>query len=315
MPPHSVAVVGSINEDFIFHESGKKHSYGGIFYNLTALSTLLPDAEIIPLAFLGRNVWPKVGLLAGSLANIDWSSAYKLRGKSNQATLYYLPTGEKRETLKHPVPKFDWSGLQVALGADFILLNFISGWEISPALFKKLRQSFSGLIHVDLHSLLLGIRKNGQRFARVPKDWEVFLDADFVQMNQKEWEQVAGAAYSKRNFFRFCRHWQGERWKAIIVTLAERGAVGVFRWRPFKIYSVKAPKVLRAEPTGAGDFFAAGFISAILEKKSFPAALKRGVQTASWKCRYEGIEAVLMHRRELKRFLTTGKRGSKLGVR
>ncbi len=347
MSPHSIAVVGSVNEDFIVHEGGKKHSYGGILYNLAALSTLLPEAKIFPVAFLGTNIWPRVGSLSLNLTNVDWGTTIKLKRESNQVTLFYSPSGEKKEILKHPVPAFGWQNLNPALAVDVILLNFISGWEVSPALFKKLRQKFSGLIHVDLHSLLLGMRKHGHRFARVPKGWEVFLDADFVQMNQQEWELVAGVPYNKQNLFRFCRRWQRKRWKAIIVTLAEKGAAAVFRefsqgrslghasstllprpssgqvrtsrdkkplGYPFG-YSVKAPRVRRAEPTGAGDFFAAGFISAILEKESFPPALKRGVQTASWKCRYEGIEAVLKHRKELKRFLTTGSRRTKLPPR
>jgi sugar/nucleoside kinase (ribokinase family) len=147
--------------------------------------------------------------------------------------------------------------------------------------------------------------RSGKRFARTPKNWHVFLDADFVQMNQREWELVAGLPYDRENLLRFCRRWGRKTWRAILVTLAENGAVMAWRNGTLRIVSYPAPKVKRAEQTGAGDFFAAGFLSAMLERTSPKVALRRAVCTASWKCRYEGIERVLQHRNELKRFLTT----------
>jgi hypothetical protein len=307
-----IAVIGSINEDFIVHKGVERHSYGGILYNLAALSTLLPQAEIRPLACLGTNVWPKVGRLASSLKNIDWSKTRKLSRKSNRVHLYYSPAGEKKERLEFPVPAFQFGHLKPALKSDVILLNFISGWEVSPGPFKRLRRQFSGLIHVDVHSFLLGMRKNGERFARVPKNWEVLLDADFVQTNQKEWELAAGLRFTRDNFLGFCEKWKKKGWKAIIVTLAEQGAAMVFRRGGLQYVAVRAPKIPKAEQTGAGDFFAAGFICGLFQNRSLPPALSNGVLTASWKCRHEGIEAVLKHRQGLKRILTTGKSGSKL---
>ena len=314
MAPSKIAVVGSINEDFIIHEGKEKHSFGGALYNLAALSILMPDSSVQPVAFLGQNIWPKVAGLTGNLRNLEWSAAQKLKRKTNQVRLFYLPSGEKREILKHPVPKFTWQNLKPALRADVLLLNFISGWEVSSQLFQKLRGKYSGIIHVDIHSLLLGIRRNGERYARVPKNWQVFLDADFVQLNQNEWELTAGLPFNHENLIRFCRRWKSRRWKAIIVTLAEKGAVLAYRDADVKTLSCPAPKVKNPEQTGAGDFFAAGFISALLEGVGPRKALKKGVRTASWKCRYEGIENVLRHRTGLKPFLTTPKSRSKLGA-
>ena len=314
MPSPKIAVIGSINEDFIVHEGKEKHSYGGILYNLVALATLMPNGLVQPVACLGKNIWPKVAGLTGSLKNLDWSRAKKLTRKSNQVRLFYLPNGEKREILKHPVPRFTWQNLNSVLKADVLLLNFISGWEIAPRLFQKLRRNYSGTVHIDLHSLLLGIRKKGLRFARIPENWEAFLDADFVQMNQREWELVSGLPINRKNLVRFCRRWNAKKWRAVIVTLAEKGAVLAYRDRTVKTFSCPAPRIKNPEPTGAGDFFAAGFLSAILQGKGLKKALKKGVQTASWKCRYEGIENVLLHRAGLKPFLTTPKSRSKLGA-
>ncbi len=314
MAPPKISVLGSINEDFIIHDGIETHSYGGILYNLTALSILLPHSPIRPVAFLGTNVWPRVRNITQSLGNIQWDGIQKLKGPSNQVHLFYPPKGEKQETLEHPVPGFAWNNLEPSLEADVLLLNFISGWEISCRQFRKLRENFAGMIYVDIHSLLLGIRKNDERFARVPKDWDTFLDADFVQMNQKEWELVAAVPFIRKNLLRFCRRWKDKRWKGVIVTLAERGAVLAYRDGTNKTVSYPAPKVKWPEQTGAGDFFAAGFISAILKGKSIQTALKSGVRTASWKCRYAGIEDALKHRDELPRFLTTSRHRSKLGA-
>lgn len=307
MSPANIAVIGSINEDFIIHEGKERHSYGGILYNLVALASLLPEAKIQPIAFLGKNVRPAAVNLSRKLANLDWSAAPKLGRKSNRVRLFYLPDGEKRELLKHPVPAFIWRHIAAALNTEALLVNFISGWEISPRLFQKLRRSFPGPIHADLHSLLLGIGKDGRRFRRLPENWPCFLDADFVQMNEREWEQVAGRPFNRANLLRFCRQWRNREWQALLVTRAEKGAVMAWRNGAVKIISCPAPRVWSPEQTGAGDFFAAGFLSAWLEGRSLRTALRKAVRTASWKCRYEGIESVLRHRKELRRFLTTPK--------
>ena len=314
MPALKIAVIGSINEDFIIHEGKQKHSYGGILYNLVALASLLPEAKIRPFTFLGKNIGPKVAALARELKNLDWSHAPKLKRKTNQVCLFYQPNGEKKEILKHPVPKFKWRDLKPALQAEALLVNFISGWEVSPQLFQKLRRKYTGAIHVDIHSQLLGIRKNGERFRRRPKNWQVFLDADFVQMNQREWELVAELPFSPKNLSRFCDQWKSKGWKGVIVTLAERGAVLAYRNDRDKIFSHPAPKVKNPEQTGAGDFFSAGFFSALLEGKNPKSALRKAVRTASWKCRYQGIENVLLHCAGLKPFLTTPPSRAKLGI-
>ncbi|MCI0595827.1 MAG: PfkB family carbohydrate kinase, partial [candidate division Zixibacteria bacterium] len=265
MPLHKIAVLGSINEDFIVHGGKQKHSYGGILYNLTAMSVLLPEARIAPFAYLGKNIGPRAAALTRKLKNLDWSRTRNLKGKTNQVRLFYLPNGEKKEILKHPVPKFGWSDLRPVLETDALLLNFISGWEISPQLFRKLRRKYPGVIHVDIHSLLLGIRKNGERFRRVPKNWDFFLDADFVQLNQREWEWVADLPFSQKNLKLFCRRWKNKRWTGIIVTLAEKGAALAYHGNAVKLFSHPAPRVRKPEQTGAGDFFAAGFLSAWLK--------------------------------------------------
>lgn len=314
MPRSEIAVLGSLNEDFINHIGKEKHSFGGILYNLAALSILLPDSRVRPVAFLGTNVWPKAARLTQNFRRLDWGSARKLKRKTNRVHLSYLPSGEKREILKYPVPAFAWRMLAPVLCSDGLLLNFISGWEISPALFKKLRARFSGLIYVDLHSLLLGMKKDGERFSRLPKDWETFLHADFVQMNQKEWELVSGLPFRRENLIHFCNRWEKKKWRAVIVTLAEKGAFLVCRDGALTVRSCPAPNVRNPEQTGAGDFFSAGFLSAVLQGKDLHNALQIGVQTASWKCRYEGIEAVLKHRKELRRILTATPRRSKLAT-
>src|SRR5262245_38055703 len=91
LPPPKIAILGSINEDFIIHKGKQKHSYGGILYNLVALAALLPNTEILPFAFLGNNVWPKVSALTERLKNVNWSGCRKLKRKSNRVVLLYLP--------------------------------------------------------------------------------------------------------------------------------------------------------------------------------------------------------------------------------
>lgn len=78
-----VAVVGTINRDTITHIDGTiTESYGGVLYNVTALSQLLGDQVVIkPCLNLGYDVYPVVVGKLNRLGNVKIDTVNKIRKK------------------------------------------------------------------------------------------------------------------------------------------------------------------------------------------------------------------------------------------
>ena len=62
-------------------------------------------------------------------------------------------------------------------GLDALLVNFISGFEMSLGTAQLLRRGFGGPIYADLHSLFLGMQADG---LRVPQPLPELQERAFV---------------------------------------------------------------------------------------------------------------------------------------
>jgi len=298
MTKFKIAIIGTINRDTIVFPDGRRtQSFGGILYNVSVLSALgRKDLQIFPVCNVGQDVHHRVIEILGAYENVKLNGVKKVNRNNNHARLIVDEKGERHEVLKNRVPVLAFSRVKPFLETDGVLINFISGFDISLGTLKRIRREPSALILMDLHSLTLGIKRDGTRFLRTPKNWlEYSKEADLVQANSAEWSLLAGEdLISPSDLRSFGARILGLGPRALLLTMGREGAAMVYRHG--KSCRLKKTPGIRVrefkDATGAGDAFSAGFLVCYLRSKNLTRSLDFANRVAAETCRISGVEQV-----------------------
>jgi sugar/nucleoside kinase (ribokinase family) len=293
-----VAVIGTINRDTIhLYQGGVSEGLGGILYNLYALSYLFgSSAWIHPVCNVGYDVYDDVFARLDKQKNIQLEGVRRVKRRNNHVTLFYPREGEKSEVLKGRVPPLSFERTKEILDSDFILVNFISGLDLTLATLKKVFSKRRGKLLIDLHSLTLGIDKDGRRFFRRPPNWEEYVrNCDYLQLNRKELEVITGSEDLKvEELHNRMRDLNRLGPQGVIVTLGRRGALASLRegnkTKTKRFYSSKSSE--EVDTTGSGDVFSAGFIHSSLLSGDFFGAVEFANVVAGFKMGFSGVEGL-----------------------
>jgi sugar/nucleoside kinase (ribokinase family) len=294
MSKFKIVIIGTINKDTIIFPDGKKtESFGGILYNILAFSCLGKEyVKIYPVCNVGYDVYNQVISYLKNRNNVMLGGIKKVNCKNNHAFLLINNKNEKEEILKNRVPPLSFSRIKPFLKADVILVNFISGFDISLLTLKKIRKSTDALIFMDVHSLTLGVDDSGKRFFDAPRNWREWIrQANMVQMSLFELKELAKRNLkSQREVKEFGKYILNLGAQAVLVTLAEEGALMIF---DDKVRRFEGSKVRRFEDaTGCGDVFSAGFLIRYLQTKDLIKSVNFANYVAGEKCKISGVEGM-----------------------
>ena len=295
MDKFKIVVIGTINKDTIIFPNGKKtESFGGILYNILTLSYLgREDVKIYPVCNLGYDVYGQVIAYLKNCDNVELDGIKKVKCKNNHAFLSINKKNQREETLKNRVPPLSFSQIKPFLGADVILVNFISGFDLSLLTLKKIRENTDALIFMDVHSLTLGVdpaNGGGKRFFDAPKNWREWIrQADMVQMNLPELKELSKRNLkSQQEIKEFGKYILNSGPKTVLVTLGEEGALMIFDG---KVRRFEGSKVRRfKDATGCGDVFSAGFLVCYMHTKNLIKSVNFANYVAGEKCKVSGVE-------------------------
>ncbi len=292
----NITIIGTINRDtIIFPDGRKKQSFGGILFNILTFSYLGKNrVKFFPVCNLGYDVFSEVMAYIKDLKNVDLSGIKKVNKKNNHAFLYYDKTKERKEILRHSVPKLSFKQIKPFLKSDVILVNFISGFDLSLATLKKIRRSSVALIFMDLHSLTLGIEKDGRRFYRSPAGWEEWVSqTDILQLNFIEFLTLAKRKLETLEEIKsFGDKILNLGVQFVLVTGGEKSGYFIKREKnETKLQCIKVPEMEKVKDiTGCGDVFSAAFLLSYLKGEKPQNAFETANFIASQKCRYSGID-------------------------
>ncbi len=224
----SVAVIGSINRDTVrFPDGHSVTGFGGTLYNLFGLHRLLGDRVYLsPVCNLGSDVEADVRRKLSYIEGIDTSHVRIVQSQNNHCEMEYDASGHRRERFTGFVPAISYTQIEPLLDSDLVLVNFISGRDISLKTLEAVSIASRGTVYIDLHTLMLGLRRDGTRYYRKPRGWREFsVCADYLQMNAAEFETLSEERITVESIQRFYREYLYGEVHAVIVTLGAMGAM------------------------------------------------------------------------------------------
>jgi sugar/nucleoside kinase (ribokinase family) len=290
-----ITLLGTFILDTIFpFRGGKAESFGGIFFDIAWLSKLLgTNDKIYPLTFLGEDVAGPVINKLRQMPNVTSEGMVKLNQPNNRVTLAYFSENERNEFNLNPFPPLEFKHIQPYLKSEVMVINYFTGWELALGTLQEIRKNYSGLIYLDIHSLVMGYDpKDGKRFYRSFPQWKSYVAcADIVQMNESEAEMLAEKELStRRRLGEFAIEVTKQGPKVCSVTLGERGALVAFQGKSEMVAGVKPGMFV--DPTGCGDAYGAAFLTSYLKTKNPLRAVRFANKIASLNCMVMGTRGI-----------------------
>lgn len=182
--------------------------------------------------------------------------------------------GEREETYKNLSVQLSLANINDWNMFDGIIINMITGFDISIEQLKLIRKSYSGLIYFDVHTLARGIDKNMKRnFRPIPNIKEWLMNIDVIQCNENELRTII----QNENVNKCAGEILQCGPKILIVTKGDRGAQVFYQLNKDLIsHEVKAEKVEVKNKVGCGDIFGAVFFYTYISTKDIYRSLIKG---------------------------------------
>jgi len=244
-------VIGHSVIDKIIEREHSSIKPGGIFYTVISLLSQIESGDKI---FLCSNIDDKNTAL--------FKDTYDRVEREFLNTVNSIPiielvvseSGDRKETYSEIaenliLPKKDLDRF------NGILINMITGYDISLSQLKELRKNYHGIIYFDVHTLSRGIDKELNRIFRPIKDFSKWAKCiDILQANELELKTLS----NKSKEVDIIEDIISYGIKQIVITRSEKGAT-VFCKENDSIKSshVKALQVNTINKVGCGDVFGA----------------------------------------------------------
>lgn len=149
---------------------------------------------------------------------------------------------------------------------DGILINMISGYDISLTQLEQLRKDYVGPIYFDVHTLSRGVDKNLNRIFRRIEDFSKWAGCiNILQTNESELLTLS----DKNDETQIIEELFSFGIRQIIITKAERGATVYLREDGItKKYHKDAVRVKLVNKVGCGDVFGAVYFYNYIKNKN-----------------------------------------------
>ena len=296
-----IAVIGHLARD-IFHltdPSGREEvveTFGGIFYSIATLSALLSsDDKVIPVFGIHEAEYDKIVGRLQQFGNVDTRGVFKTTEPVNEVHFFGNASGGRTECSKHIASPIPFQRIKPYLDVHGVLVNMASGFDILLETLDNIRMNVrdDGIpIHLDFHSLTLGIDDELKRFRRPLSDWRRWcFMVHSIQMSE---EEAAGLTVERYDEATLVNQMMPLMVNAILITRGERGAT-LIRQEHKKLFRHDVPGV--SVPTvvdtiGCGDVFGAAFFAECLKKKDIVMAAEAGNKAASIKSTFRGPDGL-----------------------
>ena len=280
-------LVGHLSLDVIHNPDGSEHEEaGGLFRALATLSSTGGRTDkFLVVAGAGKKEAPAIRERLAALPGVETDGIFATDTPLHRIHYYFRNTEDFVECTNELASPIPFTRIRPHLnGADGILINMISGVDITLDTLDEIRMAVrnDGIpIHLDMHSLTLGVNDRNERFRRPLVDWRrwAFM-IDTVQMNEEELHALGEETMPEE---RTIGHMLTLGVKGVIITRGARGA-SLFLNEHKQVVRTDIPGAASdtpVSPIGRGDIFGAAFFCHYLKNHALLAAAQRAVAVAS----------------------------------
>ncbi len=255
---------------------------GGIFYSLLGILSLTGrEDEIFLLTCRNENSFH---LFEALYSRVNQTFINKVENMP-EVILKTSGSGEREETYKNLSSRLTIDKVNNWNKFDGILINMITGFDITLDQLKTIRKDFRGTIYFDIHTLSRGVDTNMNRIFRpVPHIKEWLANIDILQCNENELKTIVqdkDEFYCAKEILQFGP-------QIIIVTKGEKGAQAYsLENGEIKSFFLNAERVDAVNKVGCGDIFGAVFFYSYISTRdvnnSLRLANKAGANAAATK--------------------------------
>lgn len=300
-------ITGEPCVDIIHKANGEIiNSYGGILYSLISMAVLSDKSDTVtPLMNLGEDEYDNIISILAKYPNIRTDGINKVKHPTRKVMLHYnlynTDKSARVEKSTEPTYTLDYKYIEGYLhNADAMLINMISGTDITIETLKKIRKNFKGFIHIDIHNVVMQTKEDGSRVHRPVDNWfEWCTNSDTLQMNEFE---IATLTREKLGDYKIAERIllnKSFEIKGMIITKGKAGVTGIvkkekkfgtekfFDLDHIEIASIENSRFV--DSTGCGDVFASAFTLDYSKNRDFVKSLHYANRIASYNSSLEGI--------------------------
>ena len=291
-----ISVLGAIVfDEIITHDARRIESFGGIIYNLAALSSLVGDDGVIhPFSHVGADRYDAVMDLVGSMPHVVVDGIMRRGERLTHARLSYTDANHREEFVRYMMEPLSLDDLRGALVTDGIMVNFVNGTELDLRTLRQMREQTSAPLYLDMHNIMVRFREDDGRKEYLDfAEWPEWVSAfDLVQMNEFECRTVLKSVpKDPHGFLRAAHEVLRAGPQAVFVTMGPQGVAVAHRHEGVEYGCVipPAPVPRFVDATGCGDAFSAGTFWNYLQTGNPVVAAMAGALVGAVNCGVQGI--------------------------
>ena len=267
-------VIGHSVLDFIKSDKMEKISAGGIYYTISTLNRLKKNDDEIFLCSQYDD--ESYNYFKPEFEKVN--NKYLQKVKKIPRVHLNLQKGRERHEVYENITNNFFVDVSDLNQFDGILINMVTGFDVSIEQLNQIRNNFSGLIFMDVHTLSRGLNDDYKReFRLVPdfKTWAVCLD--IIQVNQNELFTIS----QRKTEMEIAEEILNTGVKVLCVTKGELGAkIFYHQQNEIASYFIAANKISNPNIIGCGDIFGASFFYSYIRNKNAINSLTNSVANA-----------------------------------
>ncbi len=267
-------VIGHSVFDTIKSDNEQRKGAGGIYYTIAAINRLNKNDDEIFLCSQFDN----------ETYNYFKSEFEKVNSKFLQKVekIPRVHLNLQKDKERHEAYENITNNLSISFSDlnnfDGILINMITGFDITLDQLIQIRKNYSGLIFIDIHTLSRGLDIDFKREFRLIPDFESWAKClDIIQVNQNELFTLS----QKKNELEIVEEIFGVGVKILCVTKGELGARVYYKnQNEIASYFIAARRIKNPNIIGCGDVFGASFFYGYIRNKNAVNSLTKAVVKA-----------------------------------